>query len=221
MGENGKAAECFRRVLDAIPTHSRAQLFLRDVRSHETEYLDESQEKRQTRRQAVLDTPVTDFELSVRSRNCLEKMNINTLGDLVQKTEPELLSYKNFGETSLTEIKDVLGSKGLCLGMFEDENMDEVTRRVLAATRQQEADAGDDALKRSVDDLELSVRSRRCLETLGIQTIGDLVERTPEELLAARNFGHTSLEEIQKKLAEHDLMLEGEGDEEGEEAPEE
>ena len=56
--------------------------------------------------------PITDFELSVRSRNCLKKMNIRSLGDLLKTTEQELLSYKNFGETSLNEIKALLDAKG-------------------------------------------------------------------------------------------------------------
>jgi DNA-directed RNA polymerase subunit alpha len=136
-------------------------------------------------------------------------MQIKSLGDLVRKTEQELLSYKNFGETSLSEIEDVLSSKGLRLGMFEDENMDEVTRRVLAATRQAEEEASQDILKHSVDELELSVRSRRCLELLGVRLIGDLTAKSKEELLAARNFGRTSLTEIREKLALHGLTLSG------------
>lgn len=66
----------------------------------------------------VLSIPVTDFELSVRSRNCLQKMGVTTLGDLCRRTEAELLASKNFGETSLTEIRDMLCSRGLHLGQF-------------------------------------------------------------------------------------------------------
>src|SRR5438034_9904796 len=64
-----------------------------------------------------LEIPVTDFELSVRSRNCLRRMNIRTLGDLTRTTEAALLASKNFGETSLQEIKEMMSSKGLRLGM--------------------------------------------------------------------------------------------------------
>ena len=64
----------------------------------------------------VLNVPISDFELSVRSRNCLEKMFINTLGDLTRVSEHDLLSYKNFGETSLYEIRNILKQKGLRLG---------------------------------------------------------------------------------------------------------
>ena len=84
-------------------------------------YYDEDQARRIAKRNAVLDIPVTDFELSVRARNCLKKMNIRTLGDLVRITEAELLAYKNFGETSLKEIKDMLTAKGLRLGQALEE----------------------------------------------------------------------------------------------------
>src|SRR5205823_7914734 len=69
----------------------------------------------------VLEIPVTDFELSVRSRNCLKKMNIRTLGDLTRVTEQQLLSSKNFGETSLLEIKEMMTTKGLRLGQSLEE----------------------------------------------------------------------------------------------------
>ena len=84
-------------------------------------YYDEDLERKEDRLNQILRIPITDFELSVRARNCLNKMQITTLGDLVQQTEQELLSYKNFGETSLTEIKEILHSKGLRLGMPREE----------------------------------------------------------------------------------------------------
>ncbi|MBW3670426.1 MAG: DNA-directed RNA polymerase subunit alpha, partial [Acidobacteria bacterium] len=60
---------------------------------------------------------VDELELSVRSANCLKNANIRTLGDLVQRSEREMLSTKNFGRKSLDEIKDVLESYGLEFGM--------------------------------------------------------------------------------------------------------
>src|SRR5207248_10668582 len=85
------------------------------VESARSMYYDED-DTHGDRRNQVLDIPISDFELSVRSRNCLKKMNIRSLGDLLKTTEPELLSYKNFGETSLNEIKALLAQKGLRLG---------------------------------------------------------------------------------------------------------
>ncbi|HKH20959.1 MAG TPA: DNA-directed RNA polymerase subunit alpha [Gammaproteobacteria bacterium] len=65
----------------------------------------------------VLLRPVDDLELTVRSANCLKAENIHYIGDLIQRTEVELLKTPNLGKKSLTEIKDVLGSHGLSLGM--------------------------------------------------------------------------------------------------------
>ena len=60
---------------------------------------------------------VDELELSVRSANCLQQANIKTIGDLVQKTEAEMLKTKNFGRKSLKEIKEILAEMGLSLGM--------------------------------------------------------------------------------------------------------
>lgn len=60
---------------------------------------------------------VDELELSVRSANCLEHAQIRTIGELVQKTEAEMLKTKNFGRKSLKEIKDILSEMGLSLGM--------------------------------------------------------------------------------------------------------
>lgn len=103
-----QAVECYREVLASIPNHPRAIMFLSDAQASRTMFYDEDGERRADRQSAVLKIPVTDFELSVRSRNCLNKMNIKTLGDLIQMTEPELLAHKNFGETSLMEVKQML-----------------------------------------------------------------------------------------------------------------
>jgi DNA-directed RNA polymerase subunit alpha len=60
---------------------------------------------------------VDELELSVRSANCLKHANIKLIGDLVQKTEAEILATKNFGRKSLNEIKEILAGMGLSLGM--------------------------------------------------------------------------------------------------------
>lgn len=68
----------------------------------------------------VLLRSVEDLELSVRSANCLKNAGINTIGELVQKTEAEMLKTKNFGRKSLSEIKDILNEYGLSFGMKLD-----------------------------------------------------------------------------------------------------
>jgi DNA-directed RNA polymerase subunit alpha len=75
------------------------------------------QEKAETEIDPILVRPVDDLELTVRSANCLKAENIYYIGDLIQRTEVELLKTPNLGKKSLTEIKDVLGSHGLSLGM--------------------------------------------------------------------------------------------------------
>ena len=201
-GQFDQAARCVDIVLQSHPNHHRAILFKKDIESSKTMFYDEEKEKKKTRKNQILETPISDFELSVRSRNCLRKMNIRTLGDLLNVTEADLLSYKNFGETSLREVKSILESKGLRLGMALEEKQ-------LAGEDALEADqAGNQAvLNKSVDDLRLSVRSRKCLEKLNIRTIGDLILKTDAELLGCKNFGVTSLNEIKNAIGQYGLSL--------------
>ena len=78
----------------------------------------------------ILVRPVDELELTVRSANCLKAENIYLIGDLIQRTEVELLKTPNLGKKSLTEIKDVLATRGLSLGMRLDnwppENIEEL-----------------------------------------------------------------------------------------------
>jgi DNA-directed RNA polymerase subunit alpha len=169
-------------------------------------YYDEDAEGRGDRRNAVLEIPISDFELSVRSRNCLKKMNIRTLGDLTRVSEQQLLSSKNFGETSLGEIKEILGSKGLRLGQALEEGS--VYERRFAS-QPQLSDAEQAILNKPVSELNLSVRARKCMNRLGINTLGELVGRTADELLESKNFGMTSLNEVRDKLRQNGLSLRG------------
>jgi DNA-directed RNA polymerase subunit alpha len=77
---------------------------------------------------------VDELELSVRSANCLKNDNIVYIGDLVQKTESEMLRTPNFGRKSLNEIKEVLAQMGLYLGMeipnWPPENIEELVKRL-------------------------------------------------------------------------------------------
>jgi len=73
--------------------------------------------QRQAEIDPILLRPVDDLELTVRSANCLKAENIYYIGDLIQKSEVELLKTPNLGKKSLTEIKDILSTKGLSLGM--------------------------------------------------------------------------------------------------------
>src|SRR3954463_14411693 len=122
-----EAHRCLDAVLRTNPNHTRARPYMKDVESARGQYYDDD-DRRGDKRNQVLEIPITDFELSVRSRNCLKKMNIRSLGDLLRTTEAELLGYKNFGETSLNEIKQLLAAKGLRLGQAVDDTKTAVRR---------------------------------------------------------------------------------------------
>ena len=203
-GELNKATECVDAVLKFYPNHKRAILFKKDIESSKTMFYDEEKEEKKTLKNQILETPISDFELSVRSRNCLKKMNILTLGDLLNISEVELLSYKYFGETSLREIKALLDSKGRHLGMALEE-------KHLAAAENADLDISEDKdeelLNKTIDDLQLSVRSRKCLQKLNLHTLGELTRKTEAELLGCKNFGVTSLNEIKKVLGNIGLFL--------------
>jgi DNA-directed RNA polymerase subunit alpha len=200
-----RAAQCYRRILDVYPDHARAALYFRDTEASHEQYYDEDAQRKRDRINQVLNIPVTDFELSVRSRNCLQKMGIMTLGDLCRCTESELLSSKNFGETSLGEIKDMLASKGLRLGQLAQE------RHAAEIFEPETLSADEQAmLARPIAELNLSVRARKCMIRLAINTISELVRRTGDDLLECKNFGVTSLNEVREKLAALGLKLRGE-----------
>ena len=75
------------------------------------------EEKKAVAVDPILLRPVDDLELTVRSANCLKAENIYYIGDLIQRSETELLKTPNLGRKSLNEIKEVLASRGLTLGM--------------------------------------------------------------------------------------------------------
>ncbi|ADN74508.1 DNA-directed RNA polymerase subunit alpha [Ferrimonas balearica DSM 9799] len=102
--------EAIRRSATILAEQLEAFVDLRDVSEPE-----EKEEKPEF--DPILLRPVDDLELTVRSANCLKAEAIHYIGDLVQRTEVELLKTPNLGKKSLTEIKDVLASRGLSLGM--------------------------------------------------------------------------------------------------------
>jgi DNA-directed RNA polymerase subunit alpha len=193
-----KATACIDQVLKFHPNNQRAILFKKDIESSKTMLYDEEIEKNKDRQSKVLETPISDFELSVRSRNCLKKMNINSLGDLLRTTEAELLAYKNFGETSLNEIKHVLESKGLRLGMTAEGKFPIEVQ--MMGPLEIESDIDKEIVNKSMDDFDMSIRAKNCLAHLNIRTIGELISRTEAEMLGVKNFGATSLTEIKQIL---------------------
>jgi DNA-directed RNA polymerase subunit alpha len=80
---------------------------------------DDDIDEEEERVRKLLDTPVEELELSVRSSNCLKNANIRTIGDLTSKSEDEIAKTRNFGKKSLQEIKEKLGEWNLALGMTD------------------------------------------------------------------------------------------------------
>ncbi len=193
-----EAIDCYKRVLAINPHHQQAQLYLKDAESSLNMYIDMGKTRRRQKMEEVFKLPVSNFELSARSRSALERMDIRTLGGLTRVTAEELLDEKNFGDTSLEEIEDLLARHDLELG----ENVGEGLFKV--PVKEEEPD---ERLETSVEELHLSTRSRKCMERLGIRTVGQLVQMTEKELLECPNFGDTSVEEVKDELAEMGLSL--------------
>ncbi len=102
--------EAIRRSATILQEQLAAFVDLKDEKQSEPE-------NKEPEIDPILLRPVDDLELTVRSANCLKTENIHYIGDLIQRTEVELLKTPNLGKKSLTEIKDVLASRGLSLGM--------------------------------------------------------------------------------------------------------
>lgn len=200
-----RARRCYERILEVYPGQERARLFLQDANAsgHEFDY-EEIRQKEKTAQK--LKIPIAQFELSVRSRNCLNRIGLVTLGDLTKVSEAELLSNKNFGETSLIEIREIMASQGLTIGQYsheKDSAEEPIDTSHLSADEQA-------MLDRPVSDLNLSVRARKCMTRLGLNTIGELIRKSGDELLECKNFGVTSLVEVREKLEQIGLKLRGE-----------
>jgi DNA-directed RNA polymerase subunit alpha len=176
---------------------------LKDIQAAGNMYYDEDAVRHQRELEQVMRIPIGDFELSARSRNCLERAGIETLGDLTAISEHDLLSSKNFGETSLREIRDILKTRGLSIGQFASRSpLSAPIYTPEAVSPQEQA-----ILEAPVGDLNLSVRARKCLSRLNLVSIGELLSKTADELLSVRNFGVTSLNEVRAKLTEMGLRL--------------
>lgn len=104
-----------------------------DYDEHYVEFEEEEEEKKESESAEMerkLNMSIEEIELSVRSTNCIQNANIKTIGDLVRRSEGEMLKYRNFGKKSLNEIKKILTEMGLSLGM----NVDEILKKETAET---------------------------------------------------------------------------------------
>jgi DNA-directed RNA polymerase subunit alpha len=204
--EFSQALSYYEKALNVNPKNSRAKLYYTDAEASLNMLYDETKRKQDLRNNEILNIPISDFELSVRSRNCLSKMGIFTLKDLITKTEQELLGYKNFGETSLKEIRAMLAKKGLHLGMTRIEEQPLAERiKMNAQLYSQEKEYSLDELDISIENLDLSYRTKSALHKLGFESLRDITMRTGTDLEANDNFSAACLQEVNALLAEKGL----------------
>jgi DNA-directed RNA polymerase subunit alpha len=202
-GDFDRAAQCFQSVLDYFPNHARAQLYLKDAKASLTMFYDEDAARREAKVAQILGQPVAEIQFSPRVRNALAKLGVNTLGDLVAKTEEELLSIPNFGRTSLKELKEFMSGKGLSLASAPGTPGVAAPAGDSGAPAPAAAEApSEDLLRKNLSDFEWSGRIRKVFEKLGLVTLDDLLKRSEKDLLKAKNLGVTSIKEIRKKLGQ-------------------
>lgn len=205
MEDYESAKNCFQRVLEAEPMNPRARLFMKDVLATADMCIDDDADRNKLKTDEAKRLLLANFELTVRARNCLNEMGVVTLGDLCKYSEADLLNRRNFGETSLTEVKKILKENGLSLGMNPPEKQQNDVVDVAKLSPQEQETRG-----RRIEELALSVRAKKCMTRLNIVTIGQLVAKSADDLLECKNFGVTSLKEIREKLANFNLKLRGE-----------
>lgn len=201
LSEDQRANAWQRRDCEDYEFSVRAAERLREMRAHQVAEHEAREAARANQKllMPLLMKKLDEFEFSVRTGNCLKNDGLVYLGDLLIKTEVEMLRTSNFGRKSLNEIKKELAQLGLHLGMeigrWPPNNIDALV--ALAGT----------PFVTLVEDLELSVRSANCLKNDNIVYVGELVQRTEAEMLRTPNFGRRSLNEIKEALAQLGLHL--------------
>ncbi len=197
LGRYDDAEECLYRLLSAKPRHVQGRMYYRHVEGSLDMEVEDETEKRTLPRNLLLETPVTDFELSVRARKGLQSMNLQTLGDLLRTTEAQMRNHKNIGETTVEEIKQILAKKGLRIGQAAEASLQAQRRELLKMVA---ANVSESVLNKPIGELGLPGRCINPLSQLNISTVADLAVRTEAELGEIKNFGDATLEEIKKKL---------------------
>lgn len=203
-GNYAKAQGCYQKALAGNPNNARARLYLGDVEAAGDMFYDEELKRKELSLRQLLNQPLTDFRLSIRSRKLMNALDVRGLGDLVKKTEADLLNIPNFGQKSLNEIKELLARRGLALAIpNEPFNLEKLAREQVLSTPQKT----ESILNKSVFEIDWSARVRSALDKLKIYTLGELVHKTEYDFLGVRNFGATSLEEIKARLKQMGLKL--------------
>ena len=148
---------------------------------------------------ALLSMHVDELDLPARVSNCLRRGEITYVADLVRKTPEALLTIQGIEGTSVRDIKRALNAIGLRLAGSIDVGATDLSDEKVASTH--------DVMSVHIDELDLTVRAYNCLRNAQITCVGDLVRKTPGELLAIQNMGTTSVHDIERALARLGLRL--------------
>lgn len=182
-GMYGEAISCYRRVLAIEPTHKQAQLYLKDAESSLTMYLDVAKSRRLRTMEEIFSLP----------EGSVEGVQAETPGGPTRTERGELLNEHEMQELLARYASETRGSVGTSGGA--------------PPFPAGEGTAGQEKLSISVEELDLATRARKCMERLGVTTVGELVQLSKKQLLGEPNFGTTSLKEIEGKLAALGLAL--------------
>jgi len=203
-GDNQRALECYEEVLNIHPNHLRANLYKEDARSSLVMYYDDNLKRKEQELKRLLGQPLSEFQLPTRARNGLDELNIKTIGELVRKTEDELLSHENFGAKSLVDIKDLLARRGLTLS---SENKPVTVESLLKSYISAETPKQTDVVNKPIFEIDWSARVKGSLTRLKVYTFGDLANKSEKDFMDLPNFGQTSLDEIRRRLGQFGLSL--------------
>ncbi|MBI4713187.1 MAG: tetratricopeptide repeat protein [Planctomycetes bacterium] len=204
-GDYRQARLCYEDVLRLNPLEPRARLYLKDVRASETMCYDETVKRKAYQTRQLLNQLISDFRLSVRARKCMESMKIKTLGDLIQKTEDEIMKCEDVGYQTLAEVKELLARRGLTLAQAGTTSMS--LDELVGAQVSGESAGSSNILQKSVFTIDWSARVRATLDKLKVYTVSDLIQKTEMQFLGIKNFGQTSLTEIKHRLKDMGLSL--------------
>ncbi len=150
-----------------------------------------------------LDKKIEDLDLSVRSYNCLKRANINTVGELTQKTVEEMMKVRNLGRKSLKEVIEKLRDIGLSL-KSDDGYADLTEGEDKETIDNDEPELNDNA---PLLDINLSVALYNTLKKQNIVTVGDLISKTTDELKEDFGLDAKQIKEIEEKLKAKGLTL--------------
>lgn len=161
---------------------------------------------------SLLMTDLSDLNLSYRTYNSLRNEDIFKIGDLIQRQERDLLRIPNFGQKSLQELREVIGPLGLNFSQDGEEiqNFNNNKNNLIEISETDTEDKQDKYnpfYYKKIEDLNISVRTANAMRNININYIGELVQKTEQELMNTPNFGRNSLEEINELLRSMNLSL--------------